>query len=83
MDLPFLRFCTLFNLGVVVRLYGFLSFFKATKSLKFQRLQIKEDFDILRRKSLSGVAEQEYTWLYGKSSQLERKVSNEAKRKSD
>ena len=78
-----MRFYTLFSLGVVAELYELSSFFTAAKSLKFQRLQMKEDFDILRRKSLSGVAEQEYTWLYGKSSQLERKVSNEAKRKSD
>jgi hypothetical protein len=47
MDMQFLRFHTLFSLWVVAWLYGLSSFFTAAKSLKFQRLQLKEDFDTI------------------------------------
>ncbi len=45
--MKFLRFYTLFGLLVVVQLYGFPSLFAAARSLKFQRLRLKEDFDII------------------------------------
>jgi hypothetical protein len=37
----------LFGLLVVVGLYGFFSLFTVARSLKSQRLQLKEDFDIV------------------------------------
>jgi hypothetical protein len=42
-------------------------FFIAAKSSEFQRLQLEEEFDILFGKRFSGVAEQGYAALYGKS----------------
>jgi len=42
-----LRFCTLFGVLVVVQLYGLSSLFTAARSLKFQRLRLKEYFDII------------------------------------
>jgi len=47
MNLRFLRFYTLFNLGVVGWLYGFPSRIIAARSSEFQRLRAKEDFDII------------------------------------
>jgi hypothetical protein len=47
MDLEFLRFHEIFGIWVVLRLYGFSSLFAVARSLKFRRLRLKEDFDII------------------------------------
>jgi len=44
MDLPFLRFYTLFNLGVVVWLYGFFSLFTAASLLKISAIAAERKF---------------------------------------
>ena len=54
MDLQFLWFYELFGLLVVVGLYGFSSLITVTRSLKFQRLLVNEDFDNIG--SLEGLA---------------------------
>ena len=47
MDSQFLRFCEPLGLWVVAWLYEFSSLFTDARSLKFQRLRLKEDFDII------------------------------------
>jgi hypothetical protein len=47
MNLQFLRFYELFGLLVVLWLYGFFSLFTVARSLKFRRLRLKENLDII------------------------------------
>jgi len=47
MDLQFSLFYEMFGLLVAYWLYGSASFFTAVRSLKFWRLRLKADFDII------------------------------------
>ena len=40
-------FCTLCGVSVVIKLYGFFAQIAVIRSLRFQRLQLKKDFDII------------------------------------
>ena len=57
MKLQFLRFYTLFGVLVVVWLYELSSLITATRSIKFLRLRLMEDFDILLEMRLREIAE--------------------------
>jgi hypothetical protein len=69
MDMQFLRFYMLLNLQVVGWLYEFFSPVKVKgyHTWSIRKLDFQDRFDILLEMRLSGVVEQGYTKLYGKS----------------
>ena len=70
----FLRFCTLFDLLVVKRLYGLPITIKTTRTLKFQRLRLKKDFYIIVTLKGKKVFQ---TALNGKSQMNMSSISNQ------